>query len=155
MNKKIRALIWEQWRQSNGVTAAAVAILVVYASLPLLLTKKMEQELIQDNDLFAPIPWVAVVLGIAGLFIHGTRSDLRLTFPRHRFYLPVATWRLVLVQLGYKLAAAVLLAGAASVFSSQLYGQPTLIVPAILFFVALTAPGRSILQRGHCFLDGK
>ena len=138
MKSTTRGLLLEQWRQSRGLLAAAAVLLAVCTGVTVLFYDSVLHHLFPGGAEGALVPaWLAVLVAFASLFVHGTARDIRMTFPRRLFTLPVRTATLVTIPFVYKLAVISVFALALGTISYAVFPNPYPIwFPLVLFLVA-------------------
>jgi len=122
MFRTIRALLWEQWRQTWQLLALSAGTFLLYTLFVWYeKTHTPIENFYPSMNMPIEIAWFIVLTAFAFLFVNGTLRGLRVDFPRRLFVLPVDTVMLVTVQLAYKLAVMTVFAAALCAAGTTLY----------------------------------
>jgi hypothetical protein len=98
MTSSFRALVWEQWKQSQtGIIFASIAV-TLFAFFPELM-KILQLWDSMNHDLFeGGEPFLLYLFTAPLFFVHGHQRDLRVSFPKRLYTMPVSTWKIGLAQ---------------------------------------------------------
>lgn len=108
MKRALFALIWEQWRQTWKLLAAALAVYAVYMLWVGTVTE-FHNTFVFDRENAVVLAWAIMGMGAVFLFFNQSLREFQENFPRRLFTLPLRTSTLVTVHLVYKLAVALIL----------------------------------------------
>lgn len=139
MNHPIKALLWEQYRQTRWQIAIAATLLVAYIAFsPAVL--KLENFLLSVQTVKPDANiWFILFALIPSLFINPGEKNIEEGMPKRLFTLPVATKKLVAIQILYKLSVVALFGFVASLANQLQFDSEIPAWWAILLLFALTA----------------
>ncbi|GMW01116.1 MAG: hypothetical protein AMXMBFR84_22530 [Candidatus Hydrogenedentota bacterium] len=130
---KIHTILWEQCRNTISGLAVIAAIMAVYGLMLYFVLDLTMRIFARSDSLTFSVAYLPLLGATAILFLNENRNVIRFDYPRRMFIHPVRTWVLVSTQMGYKLAALLMLTLASGLMCRYL------IYPEFVFWPQLFA----------------